>query len=393
MLGRSVRATATRNRDSTAFAVEPFGDPTPTKWTLEKLDSPPTRETKFERLDTEFPVKLSRPDPKLLEQKYVAIVRLSHPEPSPDVYSTNGTGYLELWKSPSPGFESDRYSLLQKLGGKLLIAGLHRLNEDSIHSGFERLLKEIPQDRLPADDKVAFFASKDVDHGFLNVIATNGTYPSNLEVPYTEIQILAASPELAEERVNVLLQLLDQGGSRAIRIGVFKHRATLVTQWQEARKQLDATEAQLVQLQEKMATYTDFTSDMLTGLRLQQLQLDVQLAGASARLATCDKLLKQDSPLAAASRTKVEDMKLATEIEVAGIEASRQKSAEVIGLVKTKNELIAQQEAATANHVKLRKKFAHLIRTLKEFDVALEQNAPMPLVEGKVLIQPIKWTK
>ena len=98
-------------------------------------------------------------------------------------------------------------------------------------------------------------------------------------------------------------------------------------------------------IQDELKSYLDFTPDMLSNLRVQQLQLDVDLAGVKARIAACERLLAQPA-LKADRRNQIEDLKVAAEIEFSGFEARLAKSNEFIGKVKTKIELLSKLSSA-----------------------------------------------
>lgn len=378
------RAPVTRGPRTSIPAAE-LPDITKTDWTLEKLDHPAQREVKFERSDSDFAKRLTRPDPKLLEQKYVAIIRLSHPEVESSLGGGN-RGVVEFGRS-SLRLDDD-ISSHQFLAGRMLLTGELRLNDITYRDSFSRFLKQIPDDRLPAVEQLAFFTSEEVDRGYILFVQHAR---EEMSLP-SEIHILAPTPEIAEDRAKALLQILDQGSFRPIQTALFKQREEHAAEWSRTRQQASEVESQLKELRTKLADYADFTSDMLTGMRLQQLQLDVELSGAQARLEACQKLLNDLSPRAD-SRAKLEESKIVAEIEVAGIKASQAKASELVKTMKAKNEMTNQETGLQTRRADLRTQLDRSAQSIALLDSAIKQNAPMPLVDGKVLIQPIKWTQ
>ena len=368
--------------------VEPVAeatDPTATQWTLEKLENPPPREIKFERLETELEKKLIHPDPKLLEQKYVATVRLER---------------RKAWKN----FVGDKLSF-EQFGIERKTALLPYLKDvelfgrggglakpEKLFKGFERLMQQIPEDRR---DKVKetweFFASARVDEGYVVVeVAFSGESPESRTF-FTQLRVLASTPEIAEQRAVALLYLLDQGVSRPIEMELFKRREIIAAEWRTNQQSLSAADTKFSELNKQLSTYADYTGDMLTGLRLQNLQLEVDLARAKARLATCEALLKRE-PLPPSIRESMAHEKLKTEIDIAGIEAGQAKSQDLITQVKAKSALLSQIDTVTRERTSLRRDEEDRRSLLVYLDAEIGMYAPLPLVDGKVIVQPVKWT-
>jgi hypothetical protein len=127
-------------------------------------------------------------------------------------------------------------------------------------------------------------------------------------------------------------------------------------------------------------------------LRVQQLQLDVDLAGVKARIAACDRLLS-GTTLKPERRSQVEDLKVAAEIEFSGFEARLTKSNEIIGKVKTKVDLLSKLSTAQRSAQRSGGTVQQLEEQIKSIDVAIRAYAPLPLVDNKVIIQPLEWTQ
>jgi hypothetical protein len=142
---------------------------------------------------------------------------------------------------------------------------------------------------------------------------------------------------------------------------------------------------------QQMKPFEEYTADMLSGLRVQQLQLEIDLTGVKARIAACDKLMNQPN-IKIERREQIENAKIAAEIELSGFEARRAKSEEFIGKIKTKIDFTAHLDAAQAKWREARDALHHAENSLRTTDNVIRAFAPLPLVDNKVLIQPVEWT-
>lgn len=332
----------------------PAADPTETSWSAEKIDQPPTRELKFELAEEPYAIRLTRPDPKLVAQEYVAIVRFLTPEP----------GIRP--KSPQYARYSWRYEL------ELL---------SSTQSA--KILKTIPEDRArPA--QLDFFTSREIDEGFLSF---GDDSPGGED---REVRILAPSAEVAEKRAAAFVWLLDQGFSRRLQQQLWEQRTTSVMQWREASAGVEKSTKELAELGAELKRYEDFPADIRSALRVQRLQLEVEQAGIEARIAACEKLL-----VGAAGDTHqaVTNAKVAAEIELAGFQARRAKADEFIA--KASEKMALQQRHVNAEREFNRHKIIreNTAEALASIDERLQAFQPVKLVNNKILIHPIEWTK
>ncbi|HTN75856.1 MAG TPA: hypothetical protein VL096_11440 [Pirellulaceae bacterium] len=256
--------------------------------------------------------------------------------------------------------------------------------------GFERIIKQIPKDRLPADkETLAFFTSEDIDRGCL-MIHANLWSGDDLK-RQTKISILAPTAELAEKRAAMLLELLDQGYFRAIQKVSLKHHTTAAEDWRKYRTTQQEEEAQSLELKQQLAEYADFPAELLADARALQLQADIALADAKARTTTCDALLTSNEPLSQALRDKVHVLKLEIKVELAGIEARQAKSAEYVSKVTTAIQLAKKSETLALKRRQTNGSLNSLAKMLHELDAAIQVYEPMPLVDVKVVVQPVEW--
>ena len=347
-----------------------------TNVTLEKLDNPPKREIRFVRVMVPVKQKLVRVDPKLIEQKYAAIVQLELPQ------EFEGARYLrEPDVEYSLQFWSDSYLLNPRRHGD---SPRNTPQSDVL----KRMLKFIPEGRQPAADELEFFTST-VDEGLL--IPINQQFLGILGPYQRGFHILAVTPDQAERRAEAFLTILDQGFSRPMQMALFKKRGPRTSELVANRKLLTATLAEVDRIKRELESYTDFTPEMLPGLRVQQLQLDVDLAGVTARIKTCDRLLAQGGK--PERQQQLEDAKIAAEIELSGFEARRAKSEEFVGKVKKKIELSVKHIDVQNERAKLAERIGINERNIHILDEVIQQHSPLPLVDGKVIIAPLEWTQ
>jgi len=204
--------------------------------------------------------------------------------------------------------------------------------------------------------------------------------------------VLGASPEEAEKRATALITLLDLGAFRPIQLEIFKGRQLMCKNLQHERQRLSSAQMFVAAAQKELKEYADFTPEMLPDLRVQQLQLDVDLAGVKARIATCEKLLSQPS-MKPERRNQIEDLKVAAEIEYSGFEARRAKSQEFISKVKMKIELLSRLSKPDFERKVAEGQIETYEGNIKMTDAAIRAWTPLPLVDNKITVQPLEWTQ
>ena len=352
-----------------------------TDLTEEKLNNPPKREIKLERQKEPLKRKLFKPDPKLFEQKFVARLELKTPE--------NGGNFVlnsSLFGDSAPHPFIGQYPLLFPQN-----SSYSDYSKLSAGESIKRMIQFLPAGEPIAKEELDFFADPQTLGGVLSYTIIPGSDP---RVPPRgwAFFALGVTPEEAERRANAFLTLLDQGAFRPIQLTLFKTREPLCVQLRDQRKALEKAQRTINVAQDELKSYVDFTPDMLSNLRVQQLQLDVELAGVKARIATCEKFLAQAS-LKTERRNQIEDLKVAAEIEFSGFEARRAKSEEIIGKVKTKTELLSKSSNANFYRETARKRIRDLEEQIRNLDAAIRAYAPLPLVDNKVVVQPLEWTQ
>jgi len=385
-------------------------DPCITELTAEKLDNPPERKTKYERLEEPWKERLL--DVKVADQKYAAVIRIQVPfrhgkpfDPDSKYKDTNGRFAEQLLQSRESKEFKNTWELQRFLGQLLLEpspgrVGAGVLSEESFKEPFKRMLAQIPAGRLPPEEQLAFFSAPNVssyvDSSWLDarggIKGNTSRRSSDFSGKQHDIRILAISPEEAEQRARTMLMILDQGFSRPIQVALFKERMKSCGGLPEARAKSAASQKEYDTLNAKLKEYEEFTADMLSGLRVQQLQMEVDLAGVKARLETCERLLSK-LPRDSGRRKQIEDAKIGAEIELSGFEARRAKAAEFVAKVKDRNELSTKLGLAGDKSKNTKQQLDYYIAYLRELDNEIEAFGPVRLVDDKVTIHPLEWVQ
>lgn len=121
--------------------------------------------------------------------------------------------------------------------------------------------------------------------------------------------------------------------------------------------------------------------------RLKLLEIDI--VGQKAKLDACKRLLKE---VGEAQRTQVENLKISSEVELMGLEATRKK---VQDLFEEVNQFEASRRALAAAFVSLRveeKKARDQRRSMNSFRTHLESYRPVKIAENEIGTYPVKWT-
>jgi hypothetical protein len=363
-------------------AAKPEADPCETELTEKQLDNPPERKTKFEVVEEALQVKLV--DVKAADQKFVAQVRIVLPRHQGDPYVESDRG--TLGREATFLRKDARFRALMVFSGQQLLYPPQfggASGQESAQTSFARMLAEIPEDRALAREDREFFSSEHINR--LVLLA-------NLRSAARELYVLGSTAAEAEARARTLLTIFDQGFSRPIQKELFKLRTELCRDLKAKSALLAAAVMREREIAEKLKAYEEFTPDMLAGLRVQQLQLEVDLAGVRAKLETCEKLL-QKLPRDADRRKQIEDAKVSAEIELSGFEARRAKSAEFITKLKDRNTIAASLAQASTDVVVQSNQHGNQLTKVRDIDAELAAFGPVRILEDRVTIHPLEWTR
>ena len=331
----------------------------------------PERELTFEVSEEEVSRKLTTPDPGLLEQRYVAVFRS-------EIFSPKG-------RSLRVPLERD----LRELSQEVFSMGTPTFSRPYT---FPRVLANVPQEHMPAED------IRDVLSAY---IRGRSAYFTHRQVPmgdrydrkyYQSFELMAPSPERAEELVRGLLSLYDYGVYYPIQRECLrlkresegrlpKYRATL----KEAEKELAESAEQLEQLKE----YEDVNKEALVHFTTQLRLISVDLAGIRARIEACNKILAK--PVKPSRVEQVETVKITAEIELVGVEARKAAIEEIVEKGRRRVELLGSAEAARKKVSSYKSTISSRETRIAGYEADRRELMPFPIQDGKVTIHPIKW--
>jgi hypothetical protein len=260
---------------------------------------------------------------------------------------------------------------------------MHRASTGGGRESFiEQLVKNAPEERRPNQADIAYF---------LGPAPFTWRFDRKEKV-YREFLIAAPTAELAERRARALLTLLDQGFSRTLQLALYEKLDTTCKRLQELQAAIDKYTTEEEQLADESKQYAGFKADMLEPVRLQELQLEIELAGIKARIAGCDKVLAQPG-LDAERKKNVEDLKIAAEIELLAIDARRAKAAEILAKVKESTRVAIQHAQVNAMLRKSINDYKQAANQIAKIHEEMRWFAPLPLMEDKIIVQELEFTQ
>lgn len=364
-------------------ATEPVAPPLD----LERINNPPKRDIQFERKAEPYKMQLFRADPRLLEQKVIAFVRCASPSEA-NVQAMDTTDLLGR-----AGTEG--------LRGKILfnswaLFGPYGMGFGGDYSGaayFRRVIDGIPEAQRPAPNVAEFFLSQDADRDFIKGQPYRLLDPLSGKPSFAgfEFRILAPDYERAEALVAGLLQSLDWGVSRPVQLYLWEQRAALMASLPQQQGELEKLDKQLAEELARLDQTKDLNPEGLTDLRTQQWLLQVDVAGAKARVEACDRLLKGGN---LGPRTdQVLDLKIAAEIELAGLSAKKGVLDELVTATRSRKDLELSHTSHLNDRANLVSHSDQLKSEIQRIDNSFVKFGPLPLADNKVVIQPIQWTQ
>jgi|GEM_PF-4171711 hypothetical protein len=338
--------------------------PAPSAWTKERIESPPKRDIKFERRTEKITRRLFRADPKLLELNTIASWSLLLPQPYPQPYYTVAPQTLK---------ELPFRRWLEFYQGHLLSEVGRARGESSrpLQDSFQALIDAMPPDRRPNKEVVDLFTGPQIATRLSEGESDNSQNVAGKR--RMRLELLAASPEEAEQATAALLEMLDWGASRRIQLEIVQQRDAATARVTEAQQKVEEYTHQIAPQAADVAELGSLSSEAAqAGLSTLHVQLLVERTGARARIEACERLAARDD-LPQARRETLENERLKTEIDLASVEARLKAIQATWGMASAKGRLSSAKS------------------TLRMFDFYLEQHAPPELDGGAVLIQPVQW--
>jgi hypothetical protein len=327
----------------------------------------PKRELVFEEKEEPFEMALFAADPEVLQQRFVAIVRL-------DAEQTIQTNPLVRSKT------MDRMP--------------QRLSRSSRDYGglFRFMAQNAPHDRLPSPDLVESLT----DRSSLHVRAVpneEGYGGSNMESTMSFV-VLAPTRERAKELTRAAITLFDYGLSYPIQREFLIRKRPQLEYQATSRASLREIEAEAAGYEKQLeasSEYEDVTQEALNGLITQQRLISVDLAGVRARIAACTKILTGRDQLRPSQVEQVEQIKITAEIELAGLEARKAAIDQIVGKAADRRELSEKLAAARARAEVAEKRIDSAQISINLFESERHRYEPLTIEGGVIPIHPIKW--
>ena len=189
-----------------------------------------------------------------------------------------------------------------------------------------------------------------------------------------------------------LIRLLDD--AIAIPIQQHFHELTreLAKSIQGTQKELKASTETLSALYHRMDKTSDIDADELSRLKTQRRLLDVELAGLRARVEAAQTILEKIRGEEQVS--KLLDIKIMAEIDIAGVAARRQALDGIIAEGTERRRMQKEIDNQRAKNGRLEKSINRKTGMLQRSTLALEVYSDLfALKDSKVKIMPIEWTE
>ncbi len=339
--------------------------------TAEQIANPPERKLEFDENSGSAEMPLRRAEPSLLEKKYVASFALELPP-----------------QNAFPG-ELKELNRLQDFGHSYLLYPHHHSGpgvvDDPIGETLRRILGAMPADKRPTADEIEFLQHMPVEIQVgMSQTADGGGW-------VRDFTIFAESSEGARSRAATLLKILDNGLTRAYQMELFGQRTRLLQDIAAEQKELERATEELEQLRKEAAEIAEFPGEVLPNLRVQQMQLEVDLAGTKSRIEACQKLLEGER-LSGDRREKVIDLRTAAEVDLASFEARQTTITRFIGKAKRSLELDGLLKEKSILRSRRQQSLGQKNRKVRSLEAMILSFQPLPLVD-KIRIQPLKWTQ
>jgi hypothetical protein len=374
----------------------------PSKWNDERVQKPTRPPLKVEVSPMPREIQLR---PALVEQKFLAEVRIAPPDIQAHQVWNRGILRRSL---------PDDLMLLRSVGDHYLLdPNLTRMTPKgpSLSKSVAAWLKHVPPGKIPADE-LKFFESDEVDLGLLMLASYDagfsgrgfggggysgseyGSDPGPVENSTQSFYVFGRTEKECETRAKTLLTILDYGFTRPIQQHLLTQRQELDAKLATTQANREATNAELARLAKELKDYSDYSEDILPGLRQQQMALEVDLAGTTARIEACNLLLAKPTDkggLSQERRGTVEDTKIQAEISLAGFQSQRAKLEEFVKKAKTRAELDVRQLMAEQRVSVLTNEIATLQGRILETEAQLAYFAPVTVVDDKIVVHPVQW--
>jgi len=323
----------------------------------------PERKLVFEETDAKHPMKLFAADAKLLEQRYVAVFRITADARGPMPTALSGNlGHVYQ----SPTFDAP------------------------VH-WFGNLVKNTPKERLPSREVVSILAKDGRWHVTHRRLDDRDTPDGFLVV---EFNVLGPTPEVVKELVAGVFQLYDYGLSYPIQKEYLRLAQEadeilpkLRAELKKANAELATQEGQLEPYQE----YEDITAESLADLMTQRRLLLVDLAGVEARIEACTKILSRRPPMTVDRMDRIEMIKISAEIELVGLRARKDYIDHVVEKGRERLALSVKARVTKSRVGNESRRVSKVESSLEGYRSQRKRFEPFAIEGDKITIHPIAW--
>lgn len=250
---------------------------------------------------------------------------------------------------------------------------------------FRALVNLTPKELLPQEDNLAFFLSENVNQGQVHLSWLEEDRATDFE-----FFIFAPSEQLAKTRAKTFFALLENGIAKPMREYEREWCKSLREEVESHKSRMETSRQAQVQL-EKTAEGTEYIDDVeLRRLKSERRLLAVEVAGQRARIRAVEKLRNGKGGTAAA--TKLDDIKMTSEIDVAGLSAQIEALSEVIGLGVQRAELESKIKKLVLVGEESWKALQAAEKRSRDHQALLEAADKLFVrYRDQVTIAPIKW--
>ena len=343
-------------------------------------------------------VKFTRPDPKLLENKFIAtlVLRAGGVDPA----DANAVQQFHQQLMIFQGFSNQGSALPvehqpkgMSLMGVFYPESREKMNPANLPVHFQWLVERSPPEALPAKELTSFLASPECTRDVVRFGRKNALGENFSNLSETVFNVYARTQDDAVARTKAIVRLYDAGFSRPSQeVLLGELRKSIERARGEFAKIPPVQEALAAEI-EKAAKPSEITSDILKELKAQKVMVAVEVAGLSARVKACDAMLQDPVKLGVGALQSVSDMKVKAEVERVGIkekldainafiaegnarDEARKKAGE---LARHRDTLVTQSQdaAMVANRY---------LQVLKLFE-------PFEIPDNQITVAPLEWTE
>lgn len=325
----------------------------------------PKRDLVFGEQSEPLEMTLFAADPKLLEQRYVAVFRLLFPFPS-------GKGYSALSNDIEDLYEAS-----------IVLSPRSR-------EAFEEVVGGVPPGRLPSADIVSALTAEAGRH----LQRSGGTDFATESLRYfiVDYKVLAPTAERARELTEGLLSLYDHGLSYPIQQSFLRLRQERERLLPEKRAELEKARQGAADVQEQLKRldeFADLGEQALTNLTTQRRLIAVDLAGVQARIDACSEILATAKTAGYASQ--VEILQVTAQIELVGLKAKESYINAIVEKGRERQELSHKGRAAQMIVRRSEDRVSSVEASMAEYEAERKRFMPFRVEGGRIAVHAIRW--